>query len=169
MESSLLTVPLLSLSCSVVSTDNTPINTTVTTTEHPGVYRIHCSPVMRGPHQVNVQVNNVQLESTSLVIPFNHYLAKHTSIRTIDGLNRPFGVAVSDDGLVIVTEMNGNCITVLDREGKKVKSFNSSENIKFSFPCDVAITPDNFILVTDNHKIQKLTMDGKLIGSNSLS
>ena len=163
--SSLLTVPLSSLSCSVVSTDNTPINTTVTTTEHPGVYRIHCSPVMNGPHQVNVQVNNVQLESTSLVIPFNPYLAKHTSIRTIDGLNRSYGVAISNDGHVIVTEMNGNCITVLDREGKKVKSFTSSGNMKFSSPRGVAITPDNFILVTDNHKIQKLTMNGKLIAS----
>ena len=163
--SSLLTVPLSSLSCSVVSTDNTPINTTVTTTDHPGVYRIHCSPVMNGPYQVNVQVNNVQLESTSLVIPFNPCLAKHTSICTIDGLNRPYGVAVSDDGHVIVTEWDGNCITVLDREGKKVKSFTSSRNIKFSNPRGVAITPDNFILVTDNHKIQKLTMDGKLIAS----
>ena len=162
--SSLLTVPLSSLSCSVVSADNAPINTTVTTTEHPGVYRIHCSPVVNGPHQVNVQVNNVQLESTSLVIPFNPYLAKHTSIHTIDGLNKPTGVAISDDGHVIVTECRGNCITVLDREGKKVKSF-TSENIKFSSPYGVAITPDNFILVTDMHKIQKLTMDGKLIAS----
>ena len=163
--SSLLTVPLSSLSCSVVSTDNTPINTTVTTTEHPEVYRIHCSPVMNGPHQVNVQVNNVQLESISLVIPFNPYLAKHTSICAIDGLKRPYGVTVSDDGHVIVAEMNGNCITVLDREGKKVKSFTSSGNIKFFSPHGVAITPDNFILVTDMHKIQKLTMDGKLIAS----
>ena len=168
--SSLLTVPLSSLSCSVVSTDNTPINTTVTTTEHPGVYRIHCSPVMNGPHQVNVQVNNVQLESTSLVIPFNPYLAKHTSIRTVDGrtiygLNRPYGVAVCDDGHVIVTECRRNCITVLDKEGKKLKSFTSSRNIKFTSPRGVAVTPDNFILVTDNHKIQKLTMDGTLIAS----
>ena len=159
---SLLTVPLSSLSCSVVSIDNTPINTTVTTTEHPGVYRIHCSPMKRGPFQVNVQINNVQLESTSLVIPFNPYLAKHTSICTIDGFNRPNGVAVSDDGHVIVAEYRGNCITVLDREGKKVKLFTSSE---FSCPCGVAITPDNFILVTDEHKIQKLTMYGKLIAS----
>ena len=36
--SSLLIVPLSLLSCSVVSTDNTPINTTVTTTDHSGVY-----------------------------------------------------------------------------------------------------------------------------------
>ena len=163
--SSLLTVPLSSLSCSVVSTDNIPINTTVTTTDHPGVYRIHFSPVINGRHQINVQVNNVQLESTSLVIPFYLYLTKHTSIRTIDGLNRPHGVAVSNDGHVIVTECMAHCITVLDREGKRVKSFTTSGNISFSFPCGVAITPDNFILVTDNHKIQKLTMEGKLIAS----
>ena len=159
--SSLLALPSSLLSCSVVSTDNTPINTTVTTADHPGVYRIHCNPVMNGPHQVNVQVNNVQLESTSLVIPFNPYLAKHTSIRTIDGLKQPSGVAVSNDGHVIVTENQGNCITVLDREVKKVKSFTCSGY----YPRGVAITPDNFILVTNNHKIQKLTMDGKLIAS----
>ena len=162
--SSLLTVPLSSLSCSVVSTDNTPINTTVTTTDHPGVYRIHCSP-MNGAHRVNVQVNNVQLKSTSLVIPFNPYLAKHTSICTIDRLNRPFGVAISNNGHVIVAERDSNCITVLDREGKKVKSFTSSRNIKFSNPHGVAITRDNLVLVTDSHKIQKLNMDGKLIAS----
>ena len=170
-DSSLLTVPLSSLSYSVLSTDNTPINKSiVTTTDHPGVYKIHCSPIVNGPHQVNVQVNNVQLESTSLVIPFNPYLAKHTSLHTIDGLNKPCGVAVSDDGHVIVTENQGSCITVLDREGKKVKSFSGGRikflsSTSFSCPRGVAITPDNFILVTDNHKIQKLTFDGKLIAS----
>ena len=164
--SSLITVPLSSLSCSVVSTDNAHINSTVTTTDHPGVFRIHCSPVMNGPHQVNVQVNKVQLESMSLVIPFNPYLAKNTSIRTIDGLNGPYGVAVSDDGHIIVTEMNANCVTVLDKEGKKVKSFTSSGNIKLSLPCGVTVTPDNCILVTENDKIiQKLTMNGKFIAS----
>ena len=163
--SSRLTIPLSSLSCSVVSTDNTPINTAVTATDHRGVYRIHCNTLKRGLHQLNVQVNNVQLESTSLVIPFNPYLARHTSIRITDGLKGPSGVAVSDDGHVIVTERGGNCITVLDREGKKIKSLTSKRNIKFSNPCGVAITPDNFILVTDEHKIQKLTIDGKLIAS----
>ena len=163
--SSLFTVPLSSLSCSLVSTDNTPIDTTVTATDHPGVYRIHCSPVMNGPHQVNVQVNNVQLASTSLEIPFNSYLAKNSVIHTIDGLNGPYGVAVSDDGHVIVTEWGGTCISVLDREGKKLKSFTSSGNVKFSSPAGIAITPDNFILVTDQDKIHKLTMDGALMAS----
>ena len=89
----------------------------------------------------------------------------NNSMHTIDGLKRPYGVAVNDKHHVIVTEYHGNCITVLDREGRKIKSFTGSGNIKLSYPCGVAITPDNLILVTDNHKIQKLTMDGKLIAS----
>ena len=160
--SSLLTVPLSSLSCSVVSTDNTPINPIVIATDHPGVYRIHCSPVMNGPHQVNVQVNNVHVESTSVVIPFNPYLAKNTSVRTIDGLNTPHGVAVSDDGHVIVTENRAGRVTILDKEGKK-EELNSIGDMNFSYPHGVAVSPENVILVTNNHKILKLTMDGTLL------
>ena len=36
-------------------------------------------------------------------------------MKTITGLRRPSGVAVTDDGLVIVSERS--CITVLDKEG----------------------------------------------------
>ena len=161
--SSLVTVPLSSLSCSVIS--STPINTTVTTTDHPGVYRIHCTPVIRGSHQVNIRVNGIQLESVSVVVPFNPYVDTITPIRTIEGLDGPFGVAISNDGHVVVTENSGNRVTVLDKEGKKIKSFSTSGDIKFSRPRGIAITPDNFILVTDNHKIQKISMDGKLIAS----
>ena len=80
-------------------------------------------------------------------------------------------LAVSDDGHVIVTENNSHCVTILDNEGKKVKSFQSrlflfggegrSLNVKFSYPYGVAITPDNFILMSDeSHMIQKISMDG---------
>ena len=166
-DSSLLTVPLSSLSCSVVPVGTTtPISATVTTTTHPGVYKIHCSPISRGHHQVNVQVNNVQVDSTSVVIPFNPYLDNITPVRTIPELNGPYRVAVTDDGHIIVSECSHHCVTVLDRDGRKVKSFGQgSGNAKFSYPCGVAITPDNFILVTDNHKIQKISVDGKCIKS----
>ena len=161
-DSSLLTVPLSSLSCSVVPVGTaTPITATVTTTTHPGVYTIHCSPVTNGCHQVNVQVNNVQVDSTSLVIPFNPYLDNIIPVRTIPEFNIPFGVAVTDDGHIIVSENGNNCITVLDRDGKKVKSFH--QNI--FCPAGVAVTPDNFILVADEHKIQKISMNGKCIKS----
>ena len=173
---SLLTVPLSSFSCNVVPVGTTtPITATVITTTNPGVYRTHCSPVTNGHHQVNVQVNNVQVYSTTLMIPFNPYLDNITPVHTIPELNRPRGVAVTGNGYIIVSEYGCNCVTILDRDGKKVKSFGGgSGNVKFSKPRGLAITPDNlFILVADNHKIQKISMDDgrcvKLVGKQGSS
>ena len=169
-DSKLLTVPRSSIYCSVVPVGTaTPITATVTTTTHPGVYTIHCNPVTNGYHQVNVQINDVLVESTSLMIPFNPYLDNITPVCTIPELNRSWGVAVNDDGHVIVSECSRHCVTVLDRDGKKLKSFGQksggSENVNFRYPRGVVITPDNFILVADNHKIQKISMDGECIKS----
>ena len=169
--SSLLSVPLSSLRCSLVPVDkgDQPIHTTViTTSTDPGVYRIQCNPSTSGTHTVKVQVYDVQLEDTSLVIPINPYLDNITPVRTITELKCPWGVAVSDDNHVIINEWSGHCVTILDREGEKVKLLGGkggSGNVKFSNPYGVAITPDKFILVSDNHRIQKISMDGYLIAS----
>ena len=170
-DSSLVSVPVSSLRCSLVPVGkgDQPIHTTVTTTStHPGVYRIHCNPSTSGTHTVKVQVYDVQLEDTSLVIPFNPYLDNITPVRTITKLNDPWGVAVRDDGHAIVTENIGHCVTILDNEGKKVKSLGrigGSDYVRFSSPRGVAITPDNFILVSDDHRIQKISMDGDCVAS----
>ena len=170
-DSSLVSVPISSLKCSLVPVGKggKPIHTTVTTTStHPGVYRIHCNPSTSGTHTVKVQVHDVPLEDTSLVIPFNPYLDSITPVRTITELKGPWGVAVSNDGYVIVTEWVCHCVTILDKEGKKVKSFGGeggSDNVNFSRPRGVAITPDSSILIVDNHRIQKISMDGKFITS----
>uniref|UniRef100_A0A1X7VAH4 RING-type domain-containing protein n=1 Tax=Amphimedon queenslandica TaxID=400682 RepID=A0A1X7VAH4_AMPQE len=170
-DSSVLCVPLSSLRCSLVPVDKCYqlIHTTVTTTiTDPGVYRIQCNPSTSGTHTVKVQVYDVHLEDTSLVIPINPYLDNVTPVRTITELNYPCGVAISDDNLVIITEYGGNCVTILDREGKELKllgGVGGSGNVKFSSPPCVAITPDKFILVSDRHRIQKISMDGYLIAS----
>ena len=166
-DSSLFSVPLSSLRCSLVpvSKGDEPIHTTVTTTStHPGVYRIQCNPSTHGTHTVKVQVYDVQLEAT----PFTPYLDNITPVHTITELDLPWGVAVSDEGHVIVTEYSGDCVMILDNEGMKMKSFGGkggSGNVEFSSPRGVAITPDNFIFVSDNHRIQKISMDGDLVAS----
>ena len=173
MEAPLASVPVSSLRCSLVPVGkgDEPIHTTVTTTStHPGVYRIHCNPSTRGTHTVKVQVYDVELEDTSLFIPFNPYLDNITPVRTITELNHPWGVAVSDDGHVIVTERSGNCVTILDNEGKKVKSFGrKGGRVEFLRPRGVAITPDNFILVSDDDRIQKISIDGDYVASVGVS
>ena len=170
-DSSLLSVPLSSLRCSLVPVrkGDQPIHTTVTTTStDPGVYRIQCNPSTSGTHTVKVQVYDVQLEDTSVFIPFNPYLDNITPVPTINEFKCPWGVAVSDDNHVIATENWSNCVTILDREGKKVKSLGGeggSGNVKFFKPRGIAITPHKFILVSDSHCIQKISMGGYLIAS----
>ena len=175
MEAPLMSVPVSSLRCNLVPVGkgDEPIHTTVTTTgTHPGVYSVtlqHCDPSTHSTHTVKVQVYDVELEDTSLFIPFNPYLDNITPVRTITELKGSCGVAVSDDGHVIVTENDGNCVTILDSEGKKVKSIGGeggSGNVQFSYPRGVAIAPDNFILVSDDHiRIQKISMDGDRVAS----
>uniref|UniRef100_A0A1X7UGA6 RING-type domain-containing protein n=1 Tax=Amphimedon queenslandica TaxID=400682 RepID=A0A1X7UGA6_AMPQE len=170
-DSSVLCVPVSSLRCSLVPVDKSDesIHTTVTTTStDPGVYRIQCYPSASGTHTVKVQVYDVHLKDTSLVIPINPYLDNITPVRTITGLKCPWEVAVTDDNHVVVIEYGGHCVTIMDREGRKVKSLGGeggSGNVEFSSPHGVAITPDKFILVSDKHRIQKISMDGDLIAS----
>ncbi|XP_019851918.1 PREDICTED: E3 ubiquitin-protein ligase TRIM71-like [Amphimedon queenslandica] len=170
-DSSLLSAPLSSLRCSLVPVGkgDQPIRTTVTTTStDPGVYRIQCSPSTNGTHTLKVQVYDVQLKNASLVIPFNPYLDNITPVRTVTELKCPWGVAVSDNDNLIIAEYRGSCVTILDRERKKVKSLGGEEgsgDVKFSTPRCVTITPDKFILVTDRQVIQKINMDGYRIAT----
>ena len=168
--SSLVPVPVSSLRCSLipVGRGNQPIHTTITTTStRPGVYKVLFNSSTHGIHTVKVQVYNVQLEDTSLFIPLNPYLHNKSPVCTINDLNYPWRVALSDDGHVVVTEHT--CVTILDNEGMKVKSFGGkggSGNAEFSHPRGVAFTPDNFILVSDeSHKVQKISMDGDCVAS----
>ena len=167
-EEALLVLPASSLSLNVVPA-NKPrpvINARVIPTDKPGVYQVICTPVIRGHHQVNVSALNVQLKGSSFMIPFNPY--EVTPIRTIYDLNSPRGVAVHDDGRIIVSEYGPDIVSILSKEGKKLKSFgNGANNITFSSNRGVAITDDGYILVADygNHKIQKISMDGQYVTS----
>lgn len=81
----------------------------------------------------------------------------------------PTGLAVSEDGSrVIVTEFNNGSVTVLDWEGKKLKSFGwrGIGDVRFILPRGIAITPDDCILVTDgSSRLQKVTMEGNCSAS----
>ena len=165
-DSSLVSVPVSSLKCSLVPVGkgDEPIDTTVTTTStHPGVYTVHCNPLTNGAHTVKVQVYDMELKDASLALPFNPYLDSITPFPIIP-INNPVRLAVNDEGHIIVTDWCRHTVQIFDREGKKLESFRES-NVKFSNPRSVPITADNCILVSDNHRIQKISMDGACIAS----
>ncbi len=88
-------------------------------------------------------------------------------ILTIDGLIRPWGVALNQRGEVVVTEWDGHCISVFNTGGEKLRSFGSfgSGEGEFKYPSGVALDGEGSIIVADNvnHCIKKLTQEGQFI------
>ena len=166
---SLLKVPLQSLSCSIESdTIPHPIITNIKTTTQPGVYLINCSPTSHGPHLLQVQIDNLHFSTIPLVLPFNPYLDNIAPVRIIPKVYRPWGIAVTKEKWIIITDNYYNCLTILDKNGKKIYSFDhkgENDKVKITYPRGVAITSDNHLLVADDHTIKKITMDGMLIKS----
>lgn len=158
-DTSVLSVPLSSISCSLVPVGKeSPIHTTVTVLSTcPQVYAVQCNPSTRGTHLVAVQVYGVQFESASLVIPFNPYFDTITPVRIITGLTYPWGVAKCDNGRLMVTESWGHRVTVLNSEGRKIESLRAPLGSElFSNPRGIAATAQNFIYIADDDRIQKI-------------
>ena len=95
-------------------------------------------------------------------IPFT-ISAITTKPTTIKGLNRPWGVAVNDQGQIIVTENQGHCVTVINKNGDK-RSFGTfgSGPGQLHNPVYVALTNTGEVLVNNaiSRTIQHFSLDG---------
>ena len=89
-----------------------------------------------------------------------------TSIRKpekIAHISYPCGVAISQEGHLIVAEWSRDCITILDTtSGENIDELGQygSEQLEFDRPEGVALTQDGHIVVVDsyNHRLQVLTV-----------
>ena len=163
------------LSCQLTNpkTQHVPCNITHT---QPGVCTLTFTPILLGPHQLKITIRDTDIPGS----PFTIRVLSSAMIRivpgnrgivqdTVDGVNGPYGVAVSNSGEVVVSKHYDHHISVYSREGKHIRSFGSEGSNKgeFKFPHGVAITSDNHILIADehNHRIQMFTMEGRFVKS----
>lgn len=88
---------------------------------------------------------------------------------TLTDLKGPCGIAVNQNGEVMVAEGCADCISVFSLDGKKLRSFGQCGSAlgDFACPCELDIDDDDNILVVDgsNRRIQKFTSDGKFLAS----
>ena len=163
------------ISCYLTPPDNNqPIECTVRESTQSGQYKVVFTPITRGLHQLHVRVHDINIPGSPLSIPVSiSPKMRGNPVKNITGLKSPWGIDVTDDGLMIVSEWGGHCITVLDREGKKIKSFGSkgSGRGQFKYPSGIAVTSNRTILVgdSDNHRIHELTMEGECIACSGES
>ncbi len=168
-----ISLPLSTVNFTLSSPGNThSVKCDITQTCKLGEYKITSTPFTRGNHQLIAQVGGVDIPDSPFtlpVIPTPEMRGKPINIMI--GLNLPYGIAVCDNDDIVVAECSAHCITILNKEGEKLKSFGTegTKEGQFTYPHGVAISNDGHILVTDKYQLQKLTTDGicvKSVGSS---
>ena len=160
--------PLVNTSCELVSDAGGPTVKAAVQKKEKNKYTISYQPTHRGRHQLHIKVEGVPIRGSPFVViarlPIQNL---GTPIKTIGGVNKPWGVAVNQRGEIIVAEGGGDCISVFRPSGEKIRTFGSkgSAHGQFNCPRGVAVDGDGNILVADrnNCRIQKFTGDGKFL------
>ena len=138
-----------------------------------GKYNISFSPTTTGEHKLIVQVGSVDIYGSPFTLSvISSMMIRGEPVKTRAGLKGPCGITVCSNGDIVVAENNAHCLTILNKEGKKVRSFGAkgTKEGQFMYPHGVAVSNDGHILVTDLHRIQKLTFNGicvKAVGSKN--
>jgi tripartite motif-containing protein 2/3/tripartite motif-containing protein 71 len=119
------------------------------------------TPQIRGRHELVVMVNGTEVFGS----PFRVFVTIHPTklgqpIRIIDGLSRPWGIAINGKEQLVVAEIGGKRVTVMERDGKRVKEIKSD---KLQSPYGVAVHPDGEVYVTDSNFLFKFSHDGKML------
>ena len=157
--------PSLPLTCHLISCDTSQAIVCDIKETEVGKYSVSFTPSSRGKHQLKIQVGGINIDGSPFsfdVVPSPEMRGK--PVKTLAGFNRPRGIAVDKKEQLIVAEHNSHCITVYDKDGKKAQSF-GSKKCQFNSPRGVAVTNDGHILVTDDHRLQKLTPEGRCVMS----
>ena len=132
-------------------------------------YEVSYKPTIKGRHQLHIKVMGEHIRGSPHHVAVNKSLDEKlgTPIRTIDQLNKPFGIALNQSGEMVVTSPGVNCVSVFSPSGDKLQSFGTkgSGQGQFMHPSGVAVDGEGNILVADegNHRIQKFTAEGQFL------
>ena len=86
-------------------------------------------------------------------------------MRTVTGLDYPYGIAFNSHQEMIVSECGGHRLSIFDIRGQKIRTFGSRGDSpdQMEYPKGVATDDTDNIYVSSEHKLQKFTSSGGLI------
>ena len=88
-------------------------------------------------------------------------------VRTIEGVSRPSGIAITNSATSLaVCEFGTHQVSILDLDGKKINTLGGKGERKgrFSYPHSVAVDREGKLLVSDsNYRVQLFTPAGKCV------
>ena len=132
-------------------------------------YQLTYHPQSRGQHDLHVKVYGRPIKNSPFTLAVRKAALDYQGIhmKSVSGLNGPWGLAVTKEGHIVVAENLAHCVSVFDHDGHKLRSFGhqGSDQSKLSSPRGVALCSDNTVLVTDDHCVKKYSWDGKFMAS----
>ena len=138
----------------------------VVTVATPSRYEVTYTPVIRGRHKLHVQVNDKEINGspfTVTVYPDPKQLGHR--VRTVTGLDEPYGIAFNNREEMIVSECGAHRLSILDTRGQKIRTLGSRGDSPHQMirPAGIATDDSGNIYVSSEHKLQKFTSTGELI------
>ena len=132
----------------------------------PSRYEVTYTPVSRGRHKLHVQVNDKEINGspfTVTVYPDPKQLGH--PVRTVTGLDAPYGIAFNNREEMIVSEWGAHRVSILDTRGQKIRTFGSRGDSphQMIYPQGIATDDSSNIYVSSLDKLQKFTSTGELI------
>ena len=122
----------------------------------PGEYCIQYTPTVRGRHKLSISVGGQPVAGSPFpVLVCSPPTLLDKPVKVWEGLKRPWGITVNTVGEILVTESSGD-VVMLDRDGTRLRSINSSEH---QFECLQGVAVDNgdniYISDDDTNRIFK--------------
>ena len=141
----------------------------VVTERGKGEYEIY-QPTVGGAHQLHVRVGGEEVRGSPFPVTVKTPVDKlGTVIKTIDGVKKPWGVAVNKSGEVIVAESGAGCVSIFSATEEKLRTLDTQSTAVGGIkdPRGVAVDSEDNILVADagNHRLLKFSQEGDLIAA----
>ena len=128
------------------------------------------TPTVPGAYSIEVKINGDKLPTFTVQV-------KERELVVVGELNLKFvpgdepkwlyGIAVNSEGKIAVTDINGHCCYVFDRDGNCLRKIGcEGENPgQFSYPAGVSYVNNNKILIADqgNHRIQCINIQTGIV------
>ena len=133
-------------------------------------YEINYQPTVKGRHQLRIKGDNQHIKGSPFGIAAKSPVESlGVPILTVHGVDGPWGVAIHQNGEMVVTEWCGNRISVFSPSGEKLRSF-GKRGFEFGLeeldcPSEVAVDTKGDILVVNSgkHCITKFTREGQFV------
>ena len=157
-------VPFSLVSCELSSAGNGKLTKHDISEIQSGSYNISFTPLTKSKYQLIVRLGGVNIPGSPFTLSLK---MRGKPVNIVPELIIPAGIVVTTNGEIVVAQNGKHCITIVNKEGKKVKSFGRKGTKKGQFTCPwgVTISLDGHILVTDDHRLQKLTFNGDCVNS----